>query len=96
MSSTILPNIWTNLRYASQAKRSLEVCEARPWTLSSFKPRLRTVSIIPGMENFAPERTETNSGSVGSPSFFPMASSSRWRCSSVSSMRPEGKAFSFR
>ena len=26
---------------------------------------LRTVSIIPGIENFAPERTDTSSGSSG-------------------------------
>ena len=31
------------------------------------------VSIIPGMENLAPERTETRSGSFLSPSFLPMA-----------------------
>ena len=33
---------------------------------------LRTVSIIPGMENFAPERTETSSGSSAWPSFLPI------------------------
>jgi hypothetical protein len=31
----------------------------------------RTVSIIPGIENFAPDRTDTSSGSSGSPSVFP-------------------------
>jgi hypothetical protein len=30
-------------------------------------PRLRTVSIIPGIENIDPLRTETRSGSPGSP-----------------------------
>ena len=30
------------------------------------------VFIIPGMENFAPERTLTSSGFVGSPNFFPI------------------------
>ena len=30
---------------------------------------------MPGIENFAPERTETRSGFEGSPSFFPAASS---------------------
>ena len=31
---------------------------------SSFSPMLRTVSIMPGIENFAPERQETSSGSL--------------------------------
>ena len=65
MSSTILPNICTNRRYESYAKRSLPVCCASPPTDTSFSPRLRTVSIIPGIENAAPERTDTSSGSVG-------------------------------
>src|SRR6266542_2630674 len=43
--STIFPNIWTNRRYESQAKRSLPVCSASPWTDLSFSPRFRTVSI---------------------------------------------------
>ena len=30
------------------------------------------VSIMPGMERAAPERTETSSGSLGSPSFLPV------------------------
>jgi len=33
-------------------------------------PRFKIVSIIPGMENFAPERTETRSGFFGSPKPF--------------------------
>ena len=37
-------------------------------TLASLSPRLSTVSIIPGIENLAPERTDTNSGLVASPS----------------------------
>src|SRR5579859_6605082 len=36
-------------------------------TTSSFKPILRTVSIMPGMENLAPERQETSNGLAGSP-----------------------------
>ena len=52
------------------------VCSARPFTDPSLSPRFRTVSIIPGIENFAPDRTETSSGSLGSPSDLPMASSS--------------------
>jgi len=45
---------------------------------------LRTVSIIPGIENLAPERTLTSSGSVGSPIFLPMAFSSLARCLAIS------------
>jgi len=36
---------------------------------------VRMVSIMPGMERAAPERTETRSGSEASPSFLPMAAS---------------------
>ena len=31
--------------------------------VSSFRPRFRIVFIMPGMENFAPERTLSSSGS---------------------------------
>ena len=70
MSRTIRPNIEMNRRYASHAKRSFFVSVARPWRLSSLRPRLRTVSIIPGIDIAAPERTETRSGSSGSPRRF--------------------------
>ena len=36
----------------------------QPCTVSSFSPRLRIVSIMPGIEARAPERTETSSGFV--------------------------------
>ena len=41
---------------------------------------LSTVSIMPGIENFAPDRTLTSNGSAGSPSVRPIASSmaARW------------------
>ena len=63
---------------------------ARPCTLASVNPTLRTVSIIPGIENFAPERTETSNGSSGSPSFLPRASSSAARWSAISASNPSG------
>ena len=50
----------------------------------------RTVSIIPGMENFAPERTDTSSGSSGSPSFFPRVSSRVARWAATWSSNPAG------
>ena len=85
-----MPNIWTNRRYESYANRSFWVWRARPCTDSSFSPRLRTVSIIPGIENGAPERTDTRSGSVPSPSRLPMSDSSAARAAATSSMRPSG------
>ena len=38
---------------------------------SSVKPKLSTVSIMPGMEMAAPERTDSKSGAEESPSFAP-------------------------
>ena len=42
---------------------------------------MRIVSIIPGMDTAAPERTETSSGSLGSPKRLPdlRSSASTWR-----------------
>ena len=37
---------------------------------SSLRPRFSTVSIMPGMEKGAPERTDTSSGSSASPSLL--------------------------
>ena len=50
------------------------------------------MSIIPGIETAAPERTDTSSGSVGSPKRLPARSSSRATCSSTSSSSPSGTA----
>ena len=50
----------------------------------SFRPRLRMVFIMPGMENFAPERTLSSSGFAASPSFWPMFFSSFTRALSIS------------
>src|ERR1700682_5199432 len=41
------------------------------------------VSIMPGMENFAPERTLTSSGFSPLPSFWPCNSSSLWSTASI-------------
>ena len=60
--STTSPYIWMSRRYESSAKRGLPVDAASPSTATSFSPRLRIVSIIPGIETAAPERTETSSG----------------------------------
>ena len=67
--NTTSPYICTKRRYESHAKRSFPVLRANPATTSSFKPKLRIVSIIPGIEARAPERTETNKGFSTSPNF---------------------------
>ena len=46
---------------------------------------------MPGIENFAPERTLTSSGSEWSPSFLPIEPSSVCRWVSTSSIIPSGK-----
>ena len=45
---------------------------------------------MPGMENFAPDRTETSSGSSGVAEPRPIAFSSARRCSAISSSSPSG------
>ena len=87
---TIRPNIEMKRRYASHAKRSFFMSLASAARVSSLRPRLRTVSIIPGMLIAAPERTETRSGFFGSPSFFPAARSTAASAFSTCSQRPGG------
>jgi hypothetical protein len=52
---------------------------------------LSTVSIIPGIENLAPERQETRSGSVAFPNRFPVRRSSSRRAATSSSQSPLGQ-----
>ena len=49
------------------------------------------MSIIPGIENLAPLRTDTSSGSAASPSFLPIAFSSFATCFPISPSRPAGQ-----
>jgi hypothetical protein len=79
-------------RYESHANRSFSACAASPATEESLRPMLRTVSIIPGIENFAPDRTLTSSGSSGWPSRLPMAFSSAVRCSLTSARSSAGSS----
>ena len=90
MPSTVSPYIWISRRYESKAKRGLPVRLARPCTASSFRPTFRIVSIIPGIDTAAPERTETSSGSWGSPNRLPAFSSSRSTWPRTSSSSPSG------
>ena len=50
------------------------------------------MSIIPGIETAAPERTETSSGSSVSPKRFAALSSSEAMCSATSASSPSGSA----
>ena len=54
------------------------------------RPRLRIVSIMPGMDIAPPERTDTRSGAEGSPRRLPVARSTPASCSRTSSIRPAG------
>ena len=65
--STTSPYICTKRRYESHAKRAFPVLRMSPSTTVSFSPRFRIVSIIPGMEARAPDRTDTNNGFSTSP-----------------------------
>ena len=55
-----------------------------------------TVSIIPGIENLAPDRTLTSSGSAASPSLRPIAASRLARWAVISSSSPAGTSPSAR
>ncbi len=63
--------------------KGANLADARVSTTSSFKPRFRIVSIIPGIEALAPERTETRRGFSLSPNFFPVISSNFTRASMI-------------
>ncbi len=65
-----------------------------PAVVVSFRPRLRIVFIIPGMENFAPERTLSSSGLDASPSFWPICFSSLTSALSISCWMSSGSLFS--
>ena len=49
------------------------------------------MSIIPGIENLAPDRTLTSSGSPGSPSLRPIVCSSLATWAAISSSSPAGQ-----
>ena len=63
--------------------------------VASFRPRFNTVSIMPGMENFEPERTETNNGFSGSPNLEPIAFSTLRRLAIAPSHNPFGYCLLF-
>ena len=88
--STTLPNIWMKRRKLSHANRSSPLVAASPSTVSSFRPRFSTVSIMPGIDTRAPERTETSSGAPWSPNDRPTACSIRASASRTCASRSAG------
>src|SRR5574338_687846 len=68
---------------------------AKHSTVSSLRPMFKTVSIMPGIENFAPERQDTKSGLFASPNFLPEASSIFFRAASSWSHMPSGNLSPF-
>ena len=73
-------------------RRSARRCARRSRDGPSSSPRLRTVSIIPGIETAAPERTETSSGQAGSPKRRSSAQFHSARPVATSSQSPSGTA----
>ena len=61
---------------------------ASPFTVESFNPRLSIVSIMPGIDIAAPERTDTRRGLLGSfhplPVFFSIFAMLRFTCARTS------------
>ncbi len=88
--STTSPYMATKRRKQSQANHSFPVNSASPFTVRAFSPRLRTVSIMPGMLALAPDLMESRSGFLGSPNFMPISSSTRFRLARTSSVSPSG------
>src|SRR3990172_7350117 len=79
-----------------RARGGVFFCARRPPppTLASLRPRFRTVSIMPGIDTRAPDRTDTRSGLAGSPKRRLVADSSRRRLVTTSSHMPSGCRFS--
>jgi hypothetical protein len=84
-------NIVSNRDRQLAANFGLRERAARPAVVASLSPRLRIVSIIPGIDTGAPDRTLTRSGLSGSPKRWPTPSSTcaMWARSSMS--RPSGQ-----
>ena len=61
--------------------------------MTSLRPRLSTVSIIPGIETRAPERTETRSGLAASPKPFPASLSTFASAEAIAPRRSPGSLF---
>ena len=73
---TTLPNSCTNRLYESHANRSSPLALARPPTVRSLMPRFSIVSIMPGIDMAAPDRTDTSNGLSGESHPLPVSLSS--------------------
>ena len=91
MTPTIARKLASNRSRQLRANASLPAAWARPIVVASFRPRFRIVSIIPGIEIGAPDRTLTRSGSDGSPKWRPTAASIPAIRTRSSSSRPAGQ-----
>ncbi len=69
--------MWMKRRRESSAKRRLPASLASPSTERAESPRFNTVSIIPGIETAAPDRTDTSRGRSASPKRRPSSFSRR-------------------
>ncbi len=70
--------------------RPLPEAATRAGMVSRVRPTLRIVSIIPGMETAAPERTETSSGLGPRPKVCPRSVSTRARAFATADQRAGG------
>ena len=85
-----------NLRYESQANRGFPDDCARDSATSGVIPTFNTVSIMPGIENFAPDRTETNSGFDTPPNCLPKSFSSCTKAVEISAFNASVNIPSFK
>ena len=83
-------------RYASYAKRSSPDSLISAGSVFALRPMFNTVSIMPGIERRAPDRTDISSGFLASPYFLPIAFSTFAMALSTSGMRLLGKLPLFR
>ena len=70
--------------------KELEGQVATATTVVSLRPRLSTVSIMPGIEALAPERTETRSGFLASPNLRLVSLATELSASSTSARNSPG------
>ncbi len=77
--------------WQSAANAASPEAAASPASVAAFRPRLRIVSIMPGIDRGAPDRTLTSSGSIADPKPRPTFRSSAAICARSSSVSPAGQ-----
>ena len=83
---TVFANVSMNCTHTRQNRGVSPTSAASP----GWMPQFRIVSIIPGIDAAAPERTDTKSGSPPEPKRRPVFSSSRARCVWICASSPAG------